>query len=244
MSEETPRKTVVSLADIEKAKNKPYISVNKLAEYMNASAVRRRQILRSLKSDKDFRKARYSAVRAVLKRYFESKYDNSILGNVIADMQERLEDPKGLTKWAVDDINNSIIAAESLKLAILPSFTDYDIISQTPKLDEVELGGVTVTIKPEIYLRHKVTKKIGGIKIHFSKTEGNRLNQQSMKYAATIIKYGLMANGATEANIANEACLSIDVFNKAAVSATSSYKQSIDALTAACEEIAARWDTI
>ena len=47
-----------------------YISVNKLAEYMNASATRRRQIVKMLKEDKDFWKLRYQDIRSIIPQIF------------------------------------------------------------------------------------------------------------------------------------------------------------------------------
>ena len=53
----------------------PYITINKLAEYMMANTVRRRQIIKNLKEDADFKKLYYSEVKRIILPYFKSGYD-------------------------------------------------------------------------------------------------------------------------------------------------------------------------
>lgn len=221
--------------------NDPYISVNKLAEYMSASATRRRQIIKTLKDDKDFFKLYYSEVRNILPKYFNSGYDNRILDAVI----KKIEKKKGTTSWTDSDNPNSILALECLKGTELPDLTDYEIIEFETKIDSVMLGGVKVLIRPELYLRNLYSEKVGGIKFHISKTEANRLDLVGMQYVATIIKYGLIdVGGYTDKEIDNNGCFSIDVFSQNFGTAPTAYKRKLDGLIAACEEISARWLTL
>jgi hypothetical protein len=222
--------------------SEPYISVNKLAEYMNANATRRRQIVNMLKDDKDFWKLRYQDARAVIPKYFRNGYDNRILDKAIKRIEERIQTP-GLTKWDIDDAKNSILAIDALKKTEFPDLSDYEIIDNQ-KLDYIELAGVKVTIKPEIYLENIHSKKIGGVKFHLSKGEQTRLELTGMQYAATIIKYGFIDKGIDVSKIDNNACISIDIFERNYATSPAAYVQRVNALTAACEEIALRWDSI
>lgn len=221
-------------------KSEPYVSVNKLAEYMVANPTRRRQIIKTLKADKDYAKVWYSEVRNILSKYFGSSYDNKVLDTAIA----KIEKKKGTTAWDDADNPNSVLALGCLKDAELPDLSDYTISTDVDKVESVTLAGVKVIIKPDIYLLNNYSNKVGGIKIHIAKTEGNRLNVVGMQYVATMIRYGFITVGYKEAEIDSNGCISIDVFEKNFGVAPKAYKRNLDALTAACEEIAARWPTL
>lgn len=218
----------------------PRISVNKLAEYVQATPTRRRAILKNLKADKDYFKLYYSEVRNILSSYFKSGYDNSILDKLIDKIQKK----KGTSDWDDKDNPNSILALQCLKDTTLPDLTDYDISSSDDKMDHVMVAGVKVLIRPEFYLTNKFSKKIGGIKLHLAKTEGNRLNLPGMQYVAVMIKYGFLNHGYTESEIDNNGCFSIDVFEKNFGTAPKAYKRTLATLTASCQEIFAIWPTL
>jgi len=218
----------------------PYITVNKLAEYMLATPTRRRQIIKSLKEDKDFRKLYYAEVKNTLPGFFRSGYDHSKIDTAI----KRIEKKKGTTSWDDTDNPNSILALECLKIAILPDLSNYEIVTNIGKLQDLNLKGVNISIKPEIYLKHKESDKIGAIKAHIAKTKTSQLDSTGLQYAATIIKCGFMSLGYSEAEIDNRGCISIDIFQKSFDVAPRAYKRNLGALEASCEEISARWATI
>jgi len=218
----------------------PYITINKLAEYTEAKAVRRRQILKSLKEDKDYTKVWYQPVRSSLTSYFRSNYDISILNNAIQECQKK----SPTTTWDTSDKDNSILALESLKDTELPDLSDYDVVMPDEKLESILLSGVKVTIKPEIYLINKHSRKVGAIKFHLAKTEANRLSQPAMQNAATMIKYGLIESGYNIKDIDTNACLSIDIFAKNYAASPAAYIRTLETLKVCCEEIFVRWDSI
>ena len=98
---------------------KPYISINKLAEYMTANPIRRRQIITALKKDSDFIKVRYYEVRNIIVPFFKSEYDSSILDATIKKNEEKVKD----TTWTDSDDPNSILALNNLKSAELPDLS-------------------------------------------------------------------------------------------------------------------------
>ncbi len=223
-----------------KVDKKPYISINKLAEFSEADAIRRRQIVKSLKQDVDFKKLYYSNVRRVLPNYFKSGYDNKKIENVI----KTIEAKKSGTTWQDSDHPNSILALECLRDMDLPNLEEYEIVTDLAKLDHIYLSDVKVTIKPEIYLRHKKTKKVGGIKFHLAKTEKHRLGTTGLQSAGTIIKCGFLDQGLLEKQIDDRACISIDIFQQSFDCSPGAYKRNLGSLEANCEEIALRWNTI
>lgn len=118
------------------------------------------------------------------------------------------------------------------------------IYTPDEKLDHVMLGGVKVLIRPEFYLTNKFSKKIGGVKFHLAKTEGNRLSLIGMQYVAVMIKYGFLSQGYTESEIDNNGCFSIDVFEENFGTAPKAYKRILATLMASCQDISAIWPTI
>lgn len=219
---------------------KPFMSINKLAEYMEADAIRRRQIVKEMKKDSDFRKLRYKPVRDILIKYFKSGYDDSILEDAII----KVEAKKSGSTWDDSDHPNSILALKHLLGTSLPDLTDYDVVNDVSKISSIELSGVTVSIKPDIYLRNKHSKKVGGIKVHIAKTEKFWLNKTSREYAASLIKYAYIAHGIGEKEIDNNACISVDVFKENYSTSPRAYKLLLGRMEASCEEIALRWHSI
>lgn len=223
-----------------KPANLPYVSVNKLAEYMEANPVRRRQIIKNLKEDNTFIKARYSKVRIVLEEYFRTSYDKRVINDAI----DAIQGTKHSTSWDENDFDNSILALESLRDIELPSMEEYEVFSHQPRLDKVELAGMNVGLKPDIYLKNIITGKISAIKFHIAKTEDNRLSEIPRQYVATMLRYGFLNQGFLDKQIDNNMCLSVDIFSGDYSSAPASYRKSLHSLTASCEEIIARWDTL
>ncbi|WP_167618040.1 hypothetical protein [Maribellus sediminis] len=220
----------------------PFITVNKLAEYMNANPTRRRQIANSFKEDKDFKKNYYQLVKTAIPKFFKSGYDVAVLNRAIRNAERMLEDAS-LTDWAKGDYRNSILALESLKTANLPDLSNYEVVD-LGKLDEIELAGVAVSIKPDVYLKHTKTGKYGVVKVNITKTEGNRLISNSMEYAATMLQVGLMSLGYEQSEIDHKGCFSVDIFDGNFEHSPRAYKRTVASLENACKEYSLLWDSL
>lgn len=223
-----------------KKAKEPYVSMNKLAEYMEAKPIRRTQIISQLKADRDYYKVFYSNVRNILPNYVKNNFSNINLENAI----KRIKAKKSTSTWDEKDHPNSILALESLKDMIVPNVEDYDVVNLNEKVDHIMLSGVKVIIKPDVYLKHKKTKQIGGVKFHIAKTKSSWLSANCLEYASTIIKCGFMHYGYDEKDVDNKACISLDVFQKTFGTSPKSYKRSMNELESACKEIADRWSTL
>lgn len=219
---------------------KPYISINKLGEYMQASPARRQAIVKQMKEDKDWSKAYYQAIYSVIPKYIRNGYDSSILENSITDIKKRVVN----SDWEKRDRDNSIIALEALIDTEFPDLSDYEFVKDLPKLDKIIVGGVIVGIKPDIYLRNKYSKKIGALKTHVQKTEANQLNENSRQYVATLIKQAFFLEDYKQKDVDSNACISIDVFAKSFSVAPSSYVKRVKDLEASCKEISLWWDAV
>ena len=127
----------------------PYISMNKLAEYMQANSTRRRQIVKSINEDNDFIKVYYKPFRSTMKAYFESGYNDDVIDAKIDEIREDLESIVDPTTWEVNDKKNSILALEAIKEIELPDLSNYELVTDIRKIVSIELAGVEVSIKPD-----------------------------------------------------------------------------------------------
>lgn len=222
------------------SKKDPYISINKMAEYMTASPLRRRQIIKNLKKDRDFYKVYYSEVKKAIPKFLKNDYDSNIIENVI----ENIENKKHSSDWEKSDNSNSIIALENVLESNLPDLDNYKVIKDSFKIKEIELSGVTITIKPELYFENKKNNKIGAFKFHIAKTPDNQLEEENRIYVATLLKFAFLEHGHSEKIIDDNACVSYDVFKKDYSTSSRAFKRVISSIESACEEIEARWSKI
>ena len=215
---------------------KPRISVNKLAEYMEANALRRRQIVLQAKDPEPFITHRYSDARRALAAYIIGGYDENTLATAIAAIQAK---PEG-SDWQKDDRKNSITCLEIAQDADFPDLTGYDLSSLDVDRAIVELSGVDVSVLPDVLLRHRETGRVGGIKVHIAKTTG--LSADGLKNVALVLRRYLIDRGDSEVMVDPDACFGIDVFSSSYEAAPKSYKRLMSRLEAACEEIRLRWE--
>jgi len=211
----------------------PYISINRLA-------TRRKAIVNSYKEGQGWTGYYYQIVYATVGKYFKAEYDKKILQEALTSIKD---DPD--TSWTKTDIENSKLALECLQSMKLPNLKNYKITSSNPiEISSFIMKKVKVTIKPDLYLTHVQSGKIGAIKVNITKTPANRLDKPKREFAATLIKYGLMEMGYRENQIDNKACISVDVFEKGYDSTPGSYKRKVNELSDACEEFALRWESL
>jgi len=229
---------------IDSDESKPFITVTKLAEYMEASAMRRREIVKIFRDDKDFIRNYYQSVRIAIPKFFKNNYNEAILDDAINVLTKEINLSTDMTNWETTDKLNSVLALKVFKNSELPQLDDYKIVTTLPKLTTIELGGVEISIKPDLYLENKHSKKVGALKIHIAKTETSQLSLECMQYGATIIKYGFITQGIDPKEVDNNGCILLDVFRKNFGVSPAAYKRRIGALTASCEEIALRWNSL
>src|SRR5665647_1822012 len=97
----------------------PRISVNKLAEYMEANPMRRRRIVFDAKYPQKFIVIRYKDARDAIKQYLENGYGEDYILDVIRQLEER--EPE--TPFQEQDLK--------LSIEVLELFLDSDITSLT-----------------------------------------------------------------------------------------------------------------
>jgi hypothetical protein len=218
--------------------NKYRISINKLAEYMSANTLRRKQIVKDAKTPKKFIIARYSEARNAIKSYVISGFDADILTNCIISLEKK----KPETPYQEDDTRNSIRALESLLSADIPDIEGCSIDLFTSDNKLVTLKGLDISVNPDLVIKDNESGRIGGMKIHISK--GSQLSDDGRMYVATMLKYFHINCGVAEKEIEDKLCISMDVFGASYSTSPKAYKRTLHAIEAACEEIVSRWDSL
>jgi hypothetical protein len=106
--------------------------------------------------------------------------------------------------------------------------------------------GVTVSVRPDLYLRDKRTKELRGIvKLSILKgntpKDGEDPEDEAAKYVGTVVHQYANEVISPTAKIVPANCLVIDVFAQRVYEAPKSFKRRRDDVAAACREIARSW---
>lgn len=204
---------------------------------MNADPIRRRQIVKDAKNPQNFKDTRYSDARTGIKDYIISGYDETTISNTITKIKQKPQ----TTEFQINDAKNSIISLRHILSTELPGFQNCTIQEFTGENLLINIEGLDISIYPDLILKNNENGKVGGVKIHLSKTYG--LNG-GLIYVSTLMKYFLLKTGHEENSIGDNLCVSIDVFSKEYSTSPKTYKLTIKRLAAACQEIVLWWDKI
>ncbi|WP_299180717.1 hypothetical protein [uncultured Aquimarina sp.] len=219
------------------------ISINKLAEYLDSEALRRRRIIQEQKEPLPFIVTRYKEAKNAIINFIISNYNENIIDNTI----EILNEKKCVSDFEISDRNTSIEALESfLEIKFPDTLLDFKI-SKPKKKYSLKIKDLNVNINPDLLIRGKYRGKniVGGIKIHISKT--HPLNSENRKNVATMIHKVIEDKELNDEKkeISNlNFCISIDVFNSEYDVAPKSYKKRRKNIEFACDEIGFVWDKI
>lgn len=219
------------------------ISVNKLAEYLDSDALRRRRIIEDQKEPLEFMVTRYKAAKLAMINYLKSGYDVDIIEKAI----ESLRAKKCITDFEKNDRKTSIEALESfLEIRFPERILDFNLSRPKNRLSLIE-NKLRVNINPELLIKGIYRKKevLGAIKLHISKN--NMLTEEMQKNVATLIHKVIEKKIQVDLKSENahlDFCLSVDVFNSSIHYAPKSYKRRRKIIGFACDEINLIWESI
>lgn len=210
------------------------ISLNKLGEYMTATPARRRRIVEDQISPKEFIAARYGDARENISNFIAGEISEGKLNQIAADLRNKTYD----SKFTSQDKNLSADAIDDfLEISDqLPADYKFEKAPANEK-STLELSGVDVSIRPDVYIKNDNNEVIGAIKLHFPKS--NPLTTTSGEYVATALKAFVQEN--ISQSIDPKLCLVIDIPSASVIFAPKAGKKRMIDLEAACEEIDARW---
>jgi hypothetical protein len=219
----------------------PRISINKLAEYLEANSTRRKQIIYDAKYPQDIKGVRYIAAKEVMCTYLTDHRDKIQLKAAI----EKFSKKKATTTWQIQDRDLSVEMLNTLLTVDLSSLKDCDLFLFDEENKLLTVKGVAISIYPDIIVKSSkkgITQK-GVIKLHTSKTYP--LNDESKKIVAGMLFTYVSAHLLKTGEVANsKLCISCDLITGSISSAPGSFASRFKRIEAACEEIALRWPTL
>lgn len=220
-------------------RTEPRISVNKLGEYMVASAARRRGIIRDQKRPRDFIVTRYKDAVAPMVSFLEGGgRDDEVLYNAMA----ALEAKRVSTDFQAQDRELSIEALELfLDTADQIPLEGLQVLQreQDPYLI---VAGVAVSVRPDVIVVRQGSNGdnlVGAIKLCLSKSTpltieaGEYVGSMLLRYAQECLPDLGQAD--------HRLCMVVDVFGQNVISAPRAWRKRHNDLEAACQEIATMW---
>ena len=226
---------------VKKPEKKPRISVNKLAEYLEAISTRRRKIVEDAKYPEKFIVTRYKDARGVINNFLSNNIDEEFVLDTIIEFENKESD----TEFQEQDNRLSGESLESILEADISLLDGCEVSTYEDKNELIEISGVDISVNPDLLVTKIVdgVRAIGAMKLHISKT--NQLSDESQKVVAVMLYLyvGKFIIGKGEAENP-KLCLSFDVFKQCIECCPTSYKHRIKKIEAACEEIGLWWDKL
>ena len=222
---------------------KPRISVNKLAEYLEAASSRRKKIVFDAKYPQEFVTTRYKEAREHIKLYVSKTANEEEILAVIDGFNAAVAD----SDWQKQD---NELSADVLGLMLDMDFGSLNNFTITPfeaDNDLLDIAGVDISVNPDLLIiREGVDEtSVGAGKLHLSKT--NQLSEESQKIVGVLLYR--FAEDFIVPNIENglvnpKLCLSIDLFGQRIVCCPPSIKMRLRNIEDACQEIALWWSKL
>ncbi len=225
-----------------KQRNEPRISVNKMAQYVTSRATRQNQILRTAKFPPDYITAYYREAAEAVARFLASDMtDFAILDNA----QNALSQKAATNVYETRRIGGNIDALETFAGML----DDINFGGATPALGattapHLTIKGVSISVRPEVtlHLQKKGEGLVGGIKLHFVKTEP--LDAEQAGYITAMMcgycKDHLWQKGAA----LPDHCMVIDLASAQVYPGVKSTKARMKEVENACGQIASLWPSV
>lgn len=212
----------------------PRISLNKLGEYLTATPARRRRIVEDQINPKEFIAARYTDARENISNYIAGAIGEQELTDAAKTLRNQTHESKFITQ---DKSLSADAIDEFLELSDqLPTDYRFEKVAASDS-STLEISGVTVSIRPDVYLLNDNNQVVGAIKLHFPKS--NPLTTTSGEYVATGLRTFMQEY--SQATIDPKLCIVIDIPSSNLIAAPKAGKKRMSDIEAACEEINARW---
>lgn len=224
-------------------RERPRISVSKLAEYLTATPGRRRRIIHEQKYPQPFIVSRYREAERAMIDYLSGDE------HAIERCRERFVQMHPDKDAEAQRIENGIeaLCAFEDSIEVLDATLGFDglTVGAAPhSADRLEYAGVSVSVRPEFILarRDRRPERAGCLKLYLVKTAP--LDDAAGQYVSTVLAEFADRNLTAVGEIDRRMIVTLDVFSRKAFAAPKARSRRLDDITAACEEIAARWASI
>jgi hypothetical protein len=214
----------------------PRISVNKMAEYLEANSMKRKSIVHDAKHPPKVKITRYSDARLAAQAFLISGKKNVVMAAIRSIRAKPAESP-----FEANDIKNSEEALRRLLECDTSAFEGYSLEPFNTKNASITIAGVEISVQPDAIVRTEVKGQqyLGGVKMSIAKKS---LSDECQKHVAMMLyEYISQKLSSADEKASGKLCFSFDVFKDSVVCCPGGIKQRMDRLEASCEEIALRW---
>lgn len=223
----------------------PRLSANQMAEYLSASSVRRRSILREAKYPATVMVIRYEDAYAPIVGHFVGQED-ALAGGIVGLKQKAQNDD--ITDYLRENCDLCVDAIESFR----GSLKNLDI--GKTKFKRIEspnrkllVSGVNVSISISMMTEETARdgkRTMGGALLVFSRSAKETEMTERCKAIALLVYEALRTQPKTDALCVPELCMAIDVFRGRLYRAGSRRKQLWRTVETSCEEVSTVWPTV
>ncbi len=213
--------------------------MNKLGEYMVATASRRERIIRDQKRPKAFKSTRYNDAQEAITSYLvDGAKDDYLYAEI-----ERLYTTNPANPWQLQNNQLCAEAPESFLDVVdeipLEGLELRRGVADAPKL---HIGEVAVSVRPEIILTgtNRAGEQINGaLKLYFPKSFP--LDKRAGEYVGTTLHQFVTMYPVAAGKPDYQWCFVVDVSGGEVFTAPRSHKRRRSDIEAACREIARAW---
>lgn len=220
--------------------NKIEISINPMAEFLEATESRKKRIITEQLDPDPVRIPYYQKARSVIAKSILLNGDMNIIEDAIPQIAGRIVEKD----WQRNDKVNSLKVLNLWKGMNLPEkFTNNKLIKISTKAKFFPLFGIQIKVSPTAIFKIEIDGQtyIGAFKIHLSK--GKPFNVKQSAFVAQLLNLFLNNFVVREDEIVDpQLCLCIDPFSGTMVSASNKIKYDVNQLKQACQEIASIYD--
>jgi hypothetical protein len=217
----------------------PRISVNKLGEYLTATPARRKRIVFDQKYPPAYQVIRYRDAEKAISECIASGRDPKVL----AMHRARLADKAPSTDYEAQTALLCIEAIDCFE-ELMPDldFNGAEASAGPTSSEPVIFSGVAVSVRPEVTLtgRDRSGPYRGFAKLYFAKSVP--LTDESGAYVATVVSEYASRNSGGKVRVDPSRVIVLDIFGGRAYAAPRARTRRLENVTAACEEIAVRWE--
>jgi hypothetical protein len=217
----------------------PCVSVNKLGQYLTATPALRKRIIHAQKNPPDPQYLRYPEAAQAIVEFLCGGRDELILRY----HQRRLLNTAPESDF---DAHRLALCAEALQRFLASAdelaLTNAVASPAGAELPPMELGGVTINVRPEIILRsvdRHGEMRSGLLKLYFSKH--TPLTEQSGQYITTVLQVYAEQHLRQRGPVDHRLVRVFDVFAGKLYVAPRAQQRRLGNLQVACAEIAACW---
>jgi hypothetical protein len=222
----------------------PRISVNKLAEFMEAKGARQRQILRDQKYPTDYKGMYHKeAAEAIALSIASNLEDLSPIDRAVALLEQARPQKIGTQRRVAANLD----ALETFRLMldeVDQKIKEIKLVLGEQSPPRLQIHAVDISVRPEIILRSggKSGSLCGALKLHFPRTFP--LSEAAAGNVSAVLQEWCKTNMHDEGRVSGPLCFVIDIGSQRVYPGAKATTARMKDVEANCQNISALWPTI